>query len=70
MKTKVLSLEELEYKIDFLRTRMIATGQLKGLTHPDTIKFSQELDVLLNKYQKIKSKWPIILWNLFFNTPS
>ena len=56
MKTKVLSLEELEYKIDFLRTRMIATGQLKGLTHPDTIKFSQELDVLLNKYQKIKSK--------------
>lgn len=56
MKTKVLSLEELEYQIDTLRTRMITVGILKGLIHPDTIKLSQELDILLNKYQKMTSK--------------
>jgi len=53
---KVLSLKELEYRIDAVRTRMIVVGKLKGLGHPDTIKSSQELDVLLNEYQKIKAK--------------
>ncbi|AZV41706.1 aspartyl-phosphate phosphatase Spo0E family protein [Peribacillus asahii] len=48
----VLSLQELEYKIDVLRTHMIAIGKSKGLNHPNTIKFSQELDSLLNVYQK------------------
>ena len=52
MKLNVLPLEELQFKIEVLRSHMIATGQLKGLTHPDTIKLSKELDVLLNKYQK------------------
>jgi len=56
MKTKVLSLEELEYQIDTLRTHMINVGILKGLTHPETIKLSQELDILLNQYQKVASK--------------
>jgi len=56
MKTKVLSPEELEYQIDTLRTHMINIGILKGLTHPETVKLSQELDILLNQHQKMTSK--------------
>ncbi|RID87073.1 aspartyl-phosphate phosphatase Spo0E family protein [Peribacillus asahii] len=56
MNTKALSLKHLETSIYDLRTHMITIGISKGLTHPDTIKYSQELDILLNKYQKIKSK--------------
>ncbi|MFJ8244483.1 Spo0E family sporulation regulatory protein-aspartic acid phosphatase [Peribacillus asahii] len=52
----ILSLQDLEYKIDVLRTHMIAIGKSKGLNHPNTIKFSQELDILLNVYQKNKLK--------------
>lgn len=51
-----LSLQELKYRIDVLRTHMIAVGKSKGLNHPNTIKFSQELDVLLNVYQKSQLK--------------
>ncbi|RKL68622.1 hypothetical protein CR203_00790 [Salipaludibacillus neizhouensis] len=29
---------------------MINTGHLRGLTHPHTFKWSQELDIYLNKY--------------------
>ena len=54
MRKKELSLEELEEQIYIFRTRMIDTGKLKGLGHPDTIKCSQELDILLNKYQVLK----------------
>ncbi|WP_096200339.1 aspartyl-phosphate phosphatase Spo0E family protein [Bacillus sp. FJAT-45350] len=46
---------ELEYKIDTLRIRMIKLAQSKGFNHPDTIECSQELDVFLNKYQRLKS---------------
>ncbi|MDT8860753.1 aspartyl-phosphate phosphatase Spo0E family protein [Alkalihalobacillus sp. MEB130] len=46
---------ELEYKIDTLRIHMIQLAQSNGFNHPDTIKCSQELDVFLNKYQKLKS---------------
>ncbi|KAA9013565.1 aspartyl-phosphate phosphatase Spo0E family protein [Niallia endozanthoxylica] len=56
MKTKVLSLKDLEYQIDTLRTQMINIGIMKGLTHPETIKLSQELDILLNQHQKAASK--------------
>ncbi|WP_084822244.1 aspartyl-phosphate phosphatase Spo0E family protein [Bacillus sp. SA1-12] len=44
----------LEFEIFLLRYFMINTGKLKGLTHPQTIKFSQKLDNVLNKYQNIK----------------
>ena len=54
MKTNVVSLKELEDNIAVLRTRMIDTVKVKGFTHPDTIRCSQELDCLLNKYQKLK----------------
>ncbi|MDG5785903.1 aspartyl-phosphate phosphatase Spo0E family protein [Evansella sp. AB-P1] len=43
---------ELEYKIETFRICMIFLAQSKGFNHPDTIKCSQELDVLLNKYQR------------------
>ena len=53
MKTKVASIKDLENEINILRNRMIDTVMTKGITHPDSIICSQELDVLLNKYQKI-----------------
>ena len=53
MKTIVASIKDLENQINILRIHMINTVMSKGITHPDSIKCSQELDVLLNKYQKI-----------------
>ncbi|WP_353057307.1 aspartyl-phosphate phosphatase Spo0E family protein [Cytobacillus oceanisediminis] len=40
--------------INFKRNRMIRSGIKKGLNHPDTIRLSQQLDKLLNEYQKGK----------------
>lgn len=56
MKNESLTIIELEEKIFILQTHMIAIGKLKGLTHNDTIKCSQELDTLMNEYQKINFK--------------
>ena len=56
MKLKTISLEELEYRIDLVRIYMIEIASLYGFTHPDTIKCSQELDILLNKYLKVNLK--------------
>ncbi|RUL47452.1 aspartyl-phosphate phosphatase Spo0E family protein [Lysinibacillus antri] len=36
-----------------LQAQMINVGIVKGLTHPETIKCSQELDMLINQFQKI-----------------
>ncbi|MED4402477.1 aspartyl-phosphate phosphatase Spo0E family protein [Metabacillus fastidiosus] len=55
MKIQNMTLNELENDIQSLRSRMITTGMQKGLNHPDSIKYSQQLDVLLNKYQRLKS---------------
>ncbi|MDM5213185.1 aspartyl-phosphate phosphatase Spo0E family protein [Peribacillus sp. NJ4] len=52
MNTKLLS--EIETKINYLKGRLIVIGMLKGLSHSDTIKTSQELDEWLYKYQIIK----------------
>lgn len=48
-----LGVKKLEGEIQSLRMKMILTGCTKGLTHPNTIKFSQMLDHQLNQYQKI-----------------
>ena len=56
MKNEDVTIIELEGKILILQTQMIALGNSKGLTNPETIKCSQELDTLLNKHQKIKLK--------------
>ena len=45
--------QKLNKDIDFLRNQMIASGVKKGLLHPETIKYSQELDELIYKYQCI-----------------
>ncbi|MCS0787418.1 aspartyl-phosphate phosphatase Spo0E family protein [Cytobacillus firmus] len=49
-----MNITRLEIKINFKRNRMIRSGIKKGLNHPDTIRLSQQLDKLLNEYQKVK----------------
>jgi hypothetical protein len=39
---------DLMKKIEILRTKMISVGMSEGLTSPNTIKLSQELDKLIN----------------------
>jgi len=43
---------EIMKKIQKLRTHLISVEMKKGLTHPDTIQVSQNLDKLLNEYGK------------------
>ena len=59
MKTKILCLKKLLDQINSLKSHLVETANLKGFTHSDTIKISQELDILLNKYQKNKYKCPV-----------
>ena len=51
-----ISLLDLEHEIVTLQNRMIDIGLSKGLTHPDTVKCSQELDVVLNCFQQINAE--------------
>ncbi|MFF2501160.1 Spo0E family sporulation regulatory protein-aspartic acid phosphatase [Peribacillus sp. NPDC058075] len=48
----MLSLNELNCKIDYLRTHLIENGMLQGPSHPETVKSSQELDKLLYQFQR------------------
>ncbi|PYZ97671.1 sporulation protein Spo0E [Alteribacter lacisalsi] len=43
-------IKELESQICSMRLLMIETAGEKGLTHPDTVEYSQALDELLNIY--------------------
>ncbi|CAM5198837.1 hypothetical protein UACE39S_02903 [Ureibacillus acetophenoni] len=61
MNTIMLPHDEVQLKIEEIRYQMIHTGQLKGLAHPDTIKLSQELDLLMNEYQKIQKEMAILM---------
>lgn len=45
----------LERQVETLRERMVQNGLSKGLTHPDTVEVSQELDKVLNKLQTLKN---------------
>ncbi|MFE8699759.1 Spo0E family sporulation regulatory protein-aspartic acid phosphatase [Cytobacillus sp. FJAT-54145] len=47
----MISLHNLTRDIDQKRELLIKTGLTKGLTSPETLKISQDLDSLLNKYQ-------------------
>lgn len=40
-------------QIELKRKSMYKKANLLGFTHPDVVNFSQELDLLLNKYSKI-----------------
>ncbi|MCM3651309.1 Spo0E family sporulation regulatory protein-aspartic acid phosphatase [Metabacillus litoralis] len=51
-----LNYAELINKIQNLREQMIKIGKEKGLSNPETIKYSQELDVLIMKYQLLTYK--------------
>ncbi|ADC49316.1 hypothetical protein BpOF4_06280 [Alkalihalophilus pseudofirmus OF4] len=50
-----LSRKEIEIRIETLRTVMVSCGTVNGLAHPETIKYSQELDHMLNKLEISKS---------------
>jgi stage 0 sporulation regulatory protein len=51
IKTNDFTLQKLIMEINSLRNYLIIIGEIKGLNHPDTIKISQELDLLINIYQ-------------------
>ncbi|MBM7607402.1 aspartyl-phosphate phosphatase Spo0E family protein [Ureibacillus composti] len=51
-----LPLIELENKVFNLQAQMIDLGLVKGLSHPETVKCSQELDRVLNRLQNIKMR--------------
>ncbi|MEC2073314.1 aspartyl-phosphate phosphatase Spo0E family protein [Alkalihalophilus marmarensis] len=46
---------KLEGRIEKLRCEMIKSGLKNGLNHPDTIKYSQQLDMLLNRYNRMRT---------------
>lgn len=46
------STNELLIEINMLRNNLILIGRLKGLSHPETLRCSQELDDLIYKFQK------------------
>ncbi|MED1201971.1 aspartyl-phosphate phosphatase Spo0E family protein [Heyndrickxia acidicola] len=43
----------LRNQISQLRSEMIMVGQKKGLSHPETIECSQELDKLIIKFERL-----------------
>lgn len=48
--------QKLEYRINQMRERLILIAQEKGLNSDDTIYYSQKLDELITKYQKLKMR--------------
>ncbi|MEK4029087.1 MULTISPECIES: aspartyl-phosphate phosphatase Spo0E family protein [Bacillaceae] len=52
------TLEELSIRINQVRHLMISTGLRKGLDDDETLKYSEELDELINKYQLVT--WPCL----------
>lgn len=54
-KLKILE-SKLQNEISQLRREMIESGLGRGLADQATVQLSQELDELLNKYEKIKMK--------------
>ncbi|GGM34573.1 hypothetical protein GCM10011351_20720 [Paraliobacillus quinghaiensis] len=51
-----MTIKIIKFKIKILRTIMIHKAKTKGITHPETVKSSQLLDSVLNRYQRIKQK--------------
>lgn len=43
-------MEYLRCKIECLRQRMHITALEKGISHPDVLKISQQLDEVINKF--------------------
>lgn len=55
MNTTSTTIEKLHGEIDDLRKKMISVGKTKGLSHPETLLYSKELDKLIYKVQRSKS---------------
>ncbi|MFC2950276.1 Spo0E family sporulation regulatory protein-aspartic acid phosphatase [Virgibacillus sediminis] len=49
------AIDPLLFKIETVRKRLIEIGDAKGYTNPESVSLSQELDRLLNLYEKAKS---------------
>ncbi|VBB05282.1 spo0e like sporulation regulatory protein [Lucifera butyrica] len=49
-------IQEIERIIEKLRTRLHATAQGKCFTDPEVIRASQELNQMLNQYEKLLSR--------------
>lgn len=45
-------MDELFTKIEFLRQMMHETATRKGISHPEVLKISQKLDIVLNECYK------------------
>ncbi|MGP7817072.1 Spo0E family sporulation regulatory protein-aspartic acid phosphatase [Niallia sp. 01092] len=52
-------MSELLQIIENLKVKLIKTGIDKGLTDPNTLQISEQLDTYIVKYQKLVSKNPI-----------
>jgi hypothetical protein len=50
-----VNINELENKIEDLKSYMIDTGLKLGLSNGKTVQISQELDILIVKYQRLTS---------------
>jgi len=48
-----LEKEGLLLKIDYYREKLIQVGMNKGMTNPETIQLSENLDKLILNYQKL-----------------
>ncbi|GLB60087.1 aspartyl-phosphate phosphatase Spo0E family protein [Cytobacillus sp. NCCP-133] len=48
------AIEKLHNEIDDLRRKMISVGRRKGLSHPETLMYSEKLDQLIYKVQHSK----------------
>ncbi|WP_088035038.1 aspartyl-phosphate phosphatase Spo0E family protein [Evansella clarkii] len=53
MNSKKQTIQELENKITVLKEKMITTGIKKGLSHDETVQYSQELDGVINTYNEL-----------------
>ncbi|MFD1849214.1 aspartyl-phosphate phosphatase Spo0E family protein [Oceanobacillus bengalensis] len=50
------TLNNILIEIEILRKKMTETAGVKGLTDKESIEISQELDRLLNEFEKTKEK--------------
>jgi hypothetical protein len=46
-------MQDMLVKIERMRCFMHKQGMLKGIRHPEVLKISRELDMLLNEYYKL-----------------
>ncbi|WP_370222166.1 aspartyl-phosphate phosphatase Spo0E family protein [Cytobacillus sp.] len=54
MTTTSTTIKKLHHDIDVLRKKMISVGKRKGLSHPETLMYSEELDKLIYRVQRSK----------------